>query len=63
MMEQKICKNKKCQKPLPANYKFWFCESCSNALAKKVVNGGKAVLGIAAVVGTVLAAQSKDKSE
>lgn len=27
-MSQKLCKNKKCQRPLPEGYKYKYCEHC-----------------------------------
>lgn len=30
---QKICKNKKCQKALPFDYKYKYCEACRNQRA------------------------------
>lgn len=38
-MEQKLCKNKKCQRPLPTAYKHKYCENCRNkrvGQAKKI---------------------------
>lgn len=50
MMEIKVCKNKKCLKPLPEGYTHKYCEACRNQQAQKVKNGFKAAAGI---VGTV----------
>ena len=61
-MEQKVCKNKKCQKPLPVGYKHKYCESCRNEQAKQVKDLGKAALGLAAMVGgTLVAVATKGK--
>lgn len=35
-MENKVCKNKKCMKPLPEGYKHKYCEACRNQHAQKV---------------------------
>ncbi len=53
-MEQKVCKNKKCQKPLPIGYKHRYCENCRNEQAKQVKDLGKAALSLAMVVGSVV---------
>lgn len=40
--EISVCKNKKCQKVLPASYKHKYCEACRNQhaqTAKKVLKG------------------------
>ena len=52
-MEQKVCKNKKCQKPLPVGYKHKYCESCRNGQVKQVKKVGEAALSLAVVVVTV----------
>ena len=46
-MENKVCKNKNCLKPLPDGYKHMYCEACRNKHAQKVKNGLKAAAGIA----------------
>ena len=46
-MENKVCKNKKCLKPLPEGYKHKHCEACRNQHAQKVKNGLKVAAGIA----------------
>ena len=46
-MENKVCKNKKCMKPLPEGYKHKYCEACRNQHAQKVKNGLKAAAGLA----------------
>lgn len=40
-MENKVCKNKKCMKFLPAGYKHRYCEACRNRQAQKLKNGLK----------------------
>ena len=57
--EVKVCKNKKCQKVLPAGYNHKYCEACRNQQAgttKKVLKGIgagiPALLGIAVAVGS-----------
>jgi len=40
--DNKVCKNKKCQKILPAGYKYKYCEACRTQhayTAKKVIKG------------------------
>lgn len=37
-MENKVCKNKKCLKPLPKGYKHKYCEACRNQHAQKMKN-------------------------
>ena len=50
----KVCKNKKCQKVLPAGYKHRYCEACRNQHAQTtknvlnvIKNGAIAVGGLA----------------
>lgn len=46
-MENKVCKNKNCLKPLPDGYKHKYCEACRNQQAQKVKDGLKVAAGIA----------------
>ena len=46
-MENRVCKNKKCLKPLPEGYKHKYCEACRNQQAQKVKNGFKAAASVA----------------
>lgn len=46
-MEIKVCKNKKCLKPLPIGYKHKYCEACRNQQVQKVKKGLKTAAGIA----------------
>ena len=51
-MKQRVCKNKKCQKPLPDGYKHKYCEACRNNhahTAKNIGKGALAFLGTAAL--------------
>lgn len=50
-MENSVCKNKKCQKPLPKGYKHKYCESCRNKHVEMVKGALKSV---GATVGTVV---------
>jgi hypothetical protein len=55
--EQKtrVCRNKQCQKVLPPDYKYRYCEACRNKRAettKKILKGAGA--GIISVGGVVL---------
>ena len=53
--ETKICRNKKCQKVLPPEYPYEYCEACRNKQAHQTKNVIKIVgSAAAAVVGTVL---------
>lgn len=52
-MENKVCKNKKCLKPLPEGYKHKYCEACRNQQAQKVKSGLKAAAGVAGSVACV----------
>ena len=49
--KQRLCKNKKCQKPLPEGYKHKYCEACRTQQAHNAKNAGKAVLSVVGVVG------------
>lgn len=49
-MENKTCKNKKCMKVLPADYKYKYCEACRNRQVQKVKKGLKAAAGAAGTV-------------
>lgn len=55
-MEQRRCKNKKCQRILPEGYKHKYCENCRNEYAKQFKNGCKSALGLAVMVGGAAAA-------
>ena len=43
---EKKCKNKKCRRPLPEDYKYKLCEHCRNEKAKEIKDIGKAALGV-----------------
>ena len=51
--EVRVCKNKKCQKPLPEGYKHKYCEACRNQHAQTAKNIGKGALGVLGTVGCV----------
>lgn len=51
MVEIRKCKNKKCQRPLPEGYKHKYCENCRNEYIKRIKDAGKAVVGVAILVG------------
>lgn len=42
--EVRVCKNKECQKVLPAGYKYKYCEACRN---KRAESAKRIVVGIA----------------
>lgn len=50
-MEQRRCKNKKCQRILPEGYNHKYCENCRNERAKQFKDGCKRALGFAVIVG------------
>ena len=61
-MENKVCKNKNCMKPLPEGYKHKYCEACRNRQAQKVKNGFKTAAGIVGTVaGAVMACKATTK--
>ncbi len=61
-MDQRVCKNKKCKKPLPDGYKHKYCESCRNNQAKQFKDASKAVLSLAVMVGgTAISIATKGK--
>ncbi len=51
--EIKVCKNKKCQKVLPAGYKHKYCEACRNKHAQNTKNILKGIGAGAATVTSV----------
>ena len=53
-MENRVCKNKKCLKPLPEGYKHKYCEACRNQQAQKVKHGFKAAASVAGTVACVV---------
>ena len=64
--EEKVCKNKKCQKVLPAGYEHRYCEACRNQHAQMVKNvvidvgkGAVAVASAAVAIITVVKGNSK----
>ncbi len=48
MINEKNCK--KCNKPLPSDYKHKLCESCRNTKVAKVKQGLKSAIGVAGTV-------------
>ena len=60
--EPRKCKNKKCQKVLPAGYKHKYCEACRNQHAEKAKNVIKNIGTGTSVLATVaLAVISRGK--
>lgn len=62
--EVRVCKNKKCQKPLPEGYKHKYCEACRNQQAQKAKNTLKGIgagLGTAACVAITVVTAGKVK--
>lgn len=62
--ETRKCKNKKCQRPLPIDYKHKYCENCRNEHVQSTKNIGKGVLlgGIIITVATKGKINPNDKS-
>lgn len=60
-MENKVCK--KCQKPLPDEYKHKKCESCRNEQVQGVKNGMKVVAGAVASFALVVVTKGKINSK
>lgn len=52
--EQKICKNKNCQKVLPTGYKHRYCEACRNVHIENAKRGAKAVGGTILSIGLLV---------
>lgn len=53
---------KKCGKTLPENYKWKLCEGCIGKRVESLKNAGKAVLGVAVMVGgTAIAIMTNGK--
>ena len=48
------CKNKKCQRELPEDYKHRYCEHCRNKFAKRTKDGIKAIGGVGGLALLVL---------
>ncbi len=64
--EIRVCKNKKCQKVLPTDYKHMYCEACRNKHAQTTKNILKGIgVGAAAVVSVavVMVTGGKDNSK
>jgi hypothetical protein len=58
-MEQRKCKNKKCQRPLPDEYKYKYCENCRNEQVKHFKVACIGVLGFAMIGGIVTKGKNK----
>lgn len=52
--ENRVCKNKKCQKVLPVGYKHKYCEACRNKHAETAKNVMKGLGAVASVVVVVV---------
>lgn len=57
-MEQRKCKNKKCQRSLPDGYKHKYCENCRNKQAKHFKDACK-VLGVVVMIGGIIVTKDK----
>ena len=61
-METKKCKNKKCQRPLPKEYKYKYCENCRNEQVNSVKKVFKNIVGTGALLlGAILTRNIKGK--
>lgn len=57
--EIRKCKNKKCQRSLPAGYKHKYCENCRNEQVEKVKGGLKVGAGLALSAVLVVVTKAK----
>lgn len=53
MKTQRRCKNKECNRVLPDDYKYKYCESCMNKNAHKAKNILATTLGVALFIVTL----------
>lgn len=61
--ETRVCKNKKCQKPLPEDYKHSYCEACRNKRLDKIKDGKKLALSSVSLgVGLIVKGISENKN-
>ena len=60
-MEQRICKNKRCQRPLPDSWKYKYCEHCRTTRAKQVKDLGASALGLVVTVGGIVLSKGSSK--
>lgn len=61
--EIRLCKNKKCHRSLPEEYKHRYCEACRNKQAEGWKNAGKGLLGVAGTaLSVVVLVANKGKS-
>ncbi len=60
-MANRVCKNKKCLKPLPDGYKHRYCEACRNQYTQNVKDVFKMAGSVAGIVacGVVTIATAK----
>lgn len=55
--EIKFCKNKKCRKVLPEDYKYKYCEACRNRQAywvKDIAEKAPVVLAVGSIVASII---------
>ena len=62
-MENRICKNKKCKKSLPEEYKHRYCESCRNQHIENFGKTGKVLLTVVASIAMVIVTKGKINPE
>lgn len=53
-MEQKKCKNKKCQRALPDGFKYKYCENCRNKRIAPIMKAKKIIPVAAGVTFAIL---------
>ncbi len=58
---EKKCKNKKCKRSLPNDYKHKYCEACRNKHAENINKFGKGALAVVAAVGSIAVAVVKGR--
>ncbi len=60
--EVRVCKNKKCQKVLPTDYKHKYCEACRNQHAQNAKNVLKGIgTGVATVASVAVVVVTRGK--
>lgn len=55
---EKICKGKNCQKILPADYKYHYCESCRNKRNDRFKTAAKGALTILMGAASIITGKS-----
>ncbi len=64
MIENRKCKNKKCQRSLPEGYKHRYCENCRNEHIKLIKDIGKITLGLTVLfVGSLFVGEKNETNK